>query len=326
MADVRSLIKSYPEHKKADRIIEAVEEHGELDEHPLEDAPEAGQGDAGQADDDASSVADDDIMDQAEIPAVADHTEIPAVGGGTSTAVAQRPNMSEEEADMFEKSQNLINTLKGSLEALRQCGAVGSCMLLEREIHKEERRQRNLCRESPAVVEALVRRKDFEQEQANKRKRLVEEANRQSAELRSRARQEAADAAALVKKRKAQVAALENLLESKQTVKRFPPSLLGEGRPKAGGAVARKHRFEVLERLARTGVGLSTAQKNDWVWFKEAWDERMAGEWGEHWGGTFAEWMQEVVNQVEAGTTNAMSQFVWNETTRNFDDMPALVA
>ena len=82
MADVRSLIKSYPEHKKADRIIEAVEEHGELDEHPLEDAPEAGQGDAGQADDDASSVADDDIMDQAEIPAVADHTEIPAVGGG----------------------------------------------------------------------------------------------------------------------------------------------------------------------------------------------------------------------------------------------------
>ena len=82
MADARSLIKSYPEHKKEDRIIEALAEHGELDEHPLEDAPEAGQGDAGQADDDASSVADDDIMDQAEIPAVAEDTEIPAVGGG----------------------------------------------------------------------------------------------------------------------------------------------------------------------------------------------------------------------------------------------------
>ena len=122
MADVRSLIKSYPEHKKADRIIEAVEEHGELDEHPLEDAPEAGQGDAGQADDDASSVADDDIMDQAEIPAVADHTEIPAVGGGARAQLLRSHQICRRRKRHVREVSELdqhAERFSGSVEAMR---------------------------------------------------------------------------------------------------------------------------------------------------------------------------------------------------------------
>ena len=45
---------------------------------------------------------------------------------------------------------------------------------------------------------------------------------------------------------------------------------LGEGSPNAGGAKARKNRFEVLDRLSRLKAGLSAGQKNDWSWFKES--------------------------------------------------------
>ena len=37
----------------------------------------------------------------------------------------------------------------------------------------------------------------------------------------------------------------------------------------------------VLERLARLGRGITPAQRNDFPWFKERWDEKMLQEHGE---------------------------------------------
>ena len=57
---------------------------------------------------------------------------------------------------------------------------------------------------------------------------------------------------------------------------------------------ARKHRFEVLDRLSRIGAKLSSGQKNDFDWFKVEWDKEMVKHYGATWASFFAKWMQNV--------------------------------
>ena len=70
----------------------------------------------------------------------------------------------------------------------------------------------------------------------------------------------------------------------------------------------------MLDRLAHLGVGLSPPQRNDWSWFKAAWDEKMMSEHGEGWPQTFAGWVQQILEDLttEAGS-NAFSTFVQRE-------------
>ena len=111
----------------------------------------------------------------------------------------------------------------------------------------------------------------------------------------------------------------------KTIAKRFTPDQLGGGKPKGGCAVGRKLRFEVLDRLARTGVGLSAAQKNDWQWFKESWDAKMLCEHEAEWANLFCSWIQGVLDQLEAGLRNAFSLFVRSETQRCFSSQAELL-
>ena len=96
---------------------------------------------------------------------------------------------------------------------------------------------------------------------------------------------------------------------------------LGQGSHNAGGAKAKAKRMEVLDRLARMNAGLSAGQKNDWPWFKEAWDQAMVTEHKENWATTFMGWIQGVLDDER---TNAFSVFVYNETCRIFKDVAAL--
>jgi hypothetical protein len=86
----------------------------------------------------------------------------------------------------------------------------------------------------------------------------------------------------------------------------------------------RKKRWEVLERMARLGTGLSPSQKNDWQWFKEAWDAAMVQMHGMTWGSVFAGYIQHLLDQHNEGGTNALSQFVHSEACRVFHDKAAL--
>ena len=56
--------------------------------------------------------------------------------------------------------------------------------------------------------------------------------------------------------------AAEGVLETKHALKRYAPESLGQGKPRSGGVAARKLRFQVLDRMAKLGSGLSPAQKN----------------------------------------------------------------
>ena len=92
---------------------------------------------------------------------------------------------------------------------------------------------------------------------------------------------------------------MENLLEAHTALKRYTPEALGQGKARSGGPAARKLRFEVMDRMAKIGSGLSASQCNDWVWFREAWDARMCEEHAENWGVTFCGWMQKVLDDFE---------------------------
>ena len=79
---------------------------------------------------------------------------------------------------------------------------------------------------------------------------------------------------------------------------------------------AKKRRWEVLDRLARLGQGLSPAQMNVFGWFKDAWDARMLQEHGDIWPETFMGWTQRLLGENENGKANAFSVFDHNETRR----------
>ena len=185
--------------------------------------------------------------------------------GGVDTAVAVKrldiSGLSVSAAEDMERSQTLIDTLQQSILCLKQCGAIGACMNLENEIRKERKRQRSMCQMDTAVAAALVRRRDWEDLQERKRQRLEDDAKRKMLKSRADAVAESEKANALLQKRKKDIAQMEVLLETKQCMKRFTPESLGQGHPKGGCASARKLRLEVLDRMSRTGLGLSPAQK-----------------------------------------------------------------
>ena len=69
---------------------------------------------------------------------------------------------------------------------------------------------------------------------------------------------------------------------------------------------------------------IASAKKNDFAWWKDAWDKKMLEEYGADWGRVFAEWVQKVLLDFENGVGNAFSLFVHGETRRCFHDLEAL--
>ena len=170
---------------------------------------------------------------------------------------------------------------------------------------------------------ALARARDAEAAEDRRRRRAIADAN-DAAMTRRKLNAEIHDAEEKLKKRKKQVAEEEAILEAKHCVKQFRLAYLGDGVKACGGAWGRNRREEVLDRMARLGTGLSPTQRNDWPWFKEAWEREMMQTHGEAWVRVFAGWLQGVLNELQNGSANAFSVFVHRETCRCFDDVPAL--
>jgi hypothetical protein len=114
---------------------------------------------------------------------------------------------------------------------------------------------------------------------------------------------------------------METTRESIHAIKTFTPESLGADKKDAGGKPSRIKRYEVLDRLARLGAGLSPGQKNDFTWFKETWDQEMVLQHGENWASVFSGVVQTV---LEDERTNAFSLFMNAETRRVFKDSWAL--
>ena len=152
----------------------------------------------------------------------------------------------------------------------------------------------------------------------------IQYANKKERDL-ARIRKGTQEASQALKKRRLELMSMESVLETRHTLKRYTPEMLGQGKAHSGGPAARKLRYEVLERISKLGTSLSAAQRNDWAWFREAWDTKMCNDHGKEWGGTFSTWMQKLLDDISEGLSNAFSVFVHNETNRNFHAEAMLV-
>lgn len=334
-ADIRSLITPYRKRADVDRDLAALGDDTWVQEEGGQDgycgkSPCQSDVDSAEHDDeekDAESDMEDELEGQSEGEAAA---ETPYAVAGESASLSRRQEdhnyseMQEAEADLLCDSEQLLAGYKKALEILKDVGAVSSVSNLKNEIRKTERRQRSMCKESTAVAVALARRRDAEHALLEDQRRLVADQNRTSRTA-AALKKTITDANNTLKTKREEIAQQENILEAKHMVKNFTPVLLGHGKPKGGGLACRKRRFEVLDRLARMGSGLAAGQRNNWMFFKETWDERMLLEHKEKWGILFAELMQKVINDSQSGISNAFSLFVERETQRCLAATPVLL-
>ena len=182
---------------------------------------------------------------------------------------------------------------------------------------------RAIGRDDPNVLLALAQQRDAENARAREQRwRLEEEKKRllTAAEINKQVK----DANDQLRKRKQDLMLAESTLETKWAIKTFSLEDLGHGLRRGGGVAAQKRRFEVLDRLGRLGQGLSPPQRNDFRWWKEAWDAKMLEHHGDKWPEVFAGWVQRILDDHETGMGNAFSLFVHAETRRCFDTAPAL--
>ena len=122
--------------------------------------------------------------------------------------------------------------------------------------------------------------------------------------------EEAKAAKSRLKKRKREIENAENVWDTNHAVKQFSLEDLGKGaKLKRCLDAAKKRRWEVLDRLARLGQGLSPEQRNDFSWFKEAWDACMLQEHGDSWPETFMGWMQRLFGGERGGDWEYVFRF-----------------
>ena len=232
--------------------------------------------------------------------------------------------LTDEQSLRFERSLSLIDIFKRSVKELKKIGAVTAVGALHNELHKEERRMRGVAKEDPAVLGALAQRRDRHDEEDIKRRRLVSRTNLLEAKQ-QQVTDEIEEAKAELARRKAQLKIIQEISEAAVAAKRFSPEMLGLGHAKGGTVAMRKNRFQLMDRIASVGAGLSAEQKNDWTWFKESWDKKMSEEHKDQWGTVFAGWMQGVLENMRE-ENNAMSLFVYSETVRCFAGDVGVVA
>ena len=170
---------------------------------------------------------------------------------------------------------------------------------------------------------ALTHDRDAEAAEERRRLRLLAElrGNRQSLSATKATLQEASE---ILRGKRRALFETELALEAKRAVKALSLYELGEGRTRSGGAEGKRNRGQVLDRLVRLGQGISAAQRNDYAWFKDAWDGKMIAEHGDEWPAVFAGWAQRLVQEHEGGDRTAVSKLMHDETLRCFAEEVAL--
>jgi hypothetical protein len=325
--DVRRLIQPYPTHKKVDAILANLgEDFGHDVIHNMDAGDDDGD-DAGHDMEDQESIADADGSNGYEKhSAVAGDGGESADGAGDRNAEVEGSDVeielpvSTDQADAVQRLTVTRAALQGALDGLLAIGHVRGVHQLEESIKVEMRRERALINASPAVAASFLRLRRAEARDDDMRIRAA----KQHADRKRDAAKAIADrdtAVADLKRTKKIMQEMEGIRETRHAIKSFPLDALGAGSPNAGGKQGKRNRFEVLDRLARHGAGLSPGQRNDWAWFKAAWDTAMVTQHRAGWAKLFSEWLQSV---LEEGPSNSFSKFVHRETCRVFAGSAAL--
>lgn len=316
------MIMPYPPRKAADRVLAKLGDdfyHDDVHALALEDEDTAVAGEDNDQNDASSDTSDD--VDAGLVDAAVAEDATPADSEQPEAIVADTANpLSGAQADKVQQVHETMLTLESAIDSLKAVGAIRGVQCVEYELKKQRRRERELVSTSPAVADAFLRLRATERQDDLVRSRIAE----QQKERKRDAAKMIADrdaAVADLRKMRRLTQEMESARSASHAIKTFTVDALGADSANAGGAKARKNRFEVLDRLARLKAGLSPGQKNDWQWFKNAWDEAMIAEHEQKWAALFSAWVQSVLNDERS---NAFSLFVYNETRRVLSGTSAL--
>ena len=306
---VQYLIKAYPKNKKVDDVLAKIGK----DECFLPEDNDENASNSDETDDDDED-NDGDASEQEALALFHDRS------GGCEPVLPTIDNV--KAAEEYEICQERIHTYEHIIQSLHGIGNMSMISHMTNEIKKEQRKLRSIGNDDPAILNAMARMRESEAARDRKRRLTLEEDNARLLTA-SKLRKDIVDANALLKKRNKELKDAESLLEAKHSVKKYSLEDLGKGKKGCGGAKGKGNRWAVLDRLARHSA-LSAEHKNDFPWFKEAWDARMLEEYKDEWPTVFASWVQKILNDCDLAIPNAFSLFVHNETRRCLDGTTAL--
>ena len=181
-------------------------------------------------------------------------------------------------------------------------------------MHQERKRFRRRIEGDPGVDKAMRAKQAAEEEEAQRQRlafRAISEQRREAKEVETQLK----EAKARLAQTRKDTRAAEEVLEARKAIKSFTKAMFGQGQKKGGSAQYQKARQEALNRV-RSCAKLSPDQQNDWKFFTTNWDREMAEAHGEDWGGLFAEILQNILNRLEDGHLEALSEFMHEESTR----------
>ena len=162
------------------------------------------------------------------------------------------------------------------------------------------------------------------EEAVYRRGRLEFQEHMQQKREKARVENELKEAKASLQRARKEQRDAEAVVTVMEEVKVYSLEMLGKGKKRGGAHQNQKARLEVLQRLRRAAE-LSPQQTSQWEYFKTNWDREMAEAHGEDWAELFAELVQQVLNDLGEGRSNALSVFMHNETRCVLAENPALL-
>jgi hypothetical protein len=232
-------------------------------------------------------------------------------------------HLSAAQADVVSKHSDRISALQTSIGLLTDVGHAAMVVTLQNALHDERRVCMGTAAEDVGVARAMQDDADNEARTAARKRKLMREEQDQksAAKVRKAEEQEATKRLANIRR---QTVAAEELLETQNAVKSYTPQMLGYGNARWAGPGFVKRRREVFNRVAKQ-FNLQGQARNDWAFFVDAWDSKMVLEHGSEWGKVFAEMMQKLMLELEAGDSGALVAFQRSETRRVLGETPMLI-
>ena len=235
---------------------------------------------------------------------------------GPTTVSVGEVALRAEDAEVVEGIQESLAALEQARDIVKSQGLVDMVTVLESAMHEKVRQRRALSATNPAVAAAMLKNRDAEFAALKEKRRLFQQASSEKKRLKQLRVENTAASAALRKANQA-LKGVVDLTSTKMALRTFTVEVLGRGHKiVGGGAAGRKARHELMERVAKHGAGLSPEQRNDWLWFKDAWDAHQLEEHAADWPEIFAGYMQGILDLLDGGDENAFSSFVHSETQR----------
>ena len=234
--------------------------------------------------------------------------------------------MQTNQTDAAVEHSNRLRSLKQARDIFKDIGGALGASLLDtvgRVMHTETKRFNTLMRGEEKVLQEM--RAGLEAEEAMYRRgRLEFQEHMEQKREKARVAHELKEATAALKRARKEHNKAEAVVTAMFAVKAYSLETLGKGKKNGGSQQHQKARLEVLQRV-RKAAELSPEQTTQWEFFRTSWDREMAEAHGEDWAELFAQLVQQVLNDMTEGRSNALSVFMHNETSRVLADTPALL-